>query len=191
LLAEHIAREPGLRRVAVDGPSTAAPEQFATTLIAPLKTRGRPVAHVLASTFWRDAALRLEYGHRDPDSYLGWLDADALRREVLLPLGSDGTYLPSLRDPVTNRATHATRQTAAPGTVLLVSGSLLLGLGLPFDLTIHLALSPAARARHTAEDEAWTLPALDRYDEDAAPHRYADVVVRLDDPRHPAISLAP
>jgi hypothetical protein len=190
-LARLLTREPGIRRVAIDGPSCASPDDVAAALIAPLNALGRPAVHVRAAMFWRDASLRLEYGHEDSESYLNWLDTEALRREVLAPIVADGTYLPSLRDPATNRATHAPRQTASAETVLLVSGSLLLGLGLAFDLAIHLALSPGARARRTPADQAWTLPALDRYDELAAPLQYADVVVRLDDPRHPAISLVP
>jgi hypothetical protein len=190
-LAAHVSRQPGVVRVAIDGASCAAPDDFAAALIEPLNTLGRPAVHVHASTFWRDASLRFEYGHEDPDGYLAWLDADALRREVLLPIATDATYLPSLRDPATNRATHAQPQSAAADTVLLVSGSLLLGLGLPFDVTVHLALSPATRKRRTPADQAWTLPALQRYDELAQPEQYADVVVRINDPAHPAISYAP
>ena len=40
-------------------------------------------------------------------------------------------------------------------------GALLLGGGLPFDLTIHLLLSPAALARRTDPEQRWRLPAFD------------------------------
>jgi hypothetical protein len=73
----------------------------------------------------------------------------------------------------------------APDAVVIVSGPLLLGLGLPFDL----AVSPAARERRTASTDAWTLPAYDRYDADVAPSELAEVVVRWDDPSRPAVSL--
>jgi hypothetical protein len=72
-----------------------------------------------------------------------------------------------------------------------VSGAFLLGLGLPFDRVVHLAMSPAARARHTPQAEAWTLPAFDRYDAEVGPAELADVVVRLEDPRRPAIAGLP
>jgi hypothetical protein len=113
-----------------------------------------------------------------------------LRREVLDPLGpgGSGSYLPSLRDPASNRATHARRRPAAQGTILVLSGELLLGRGLPFDHTIHLSLSAAARTRRMPAEWAWTLPAFDDYDRDVDPDGTADVVIRLDDPRHPAIS---
>jgi hypothetical protein len=180
----------GALRVALDGPRAAGPEELADALTEPLRTRGRPAIHVRAQTFWRDASLRLEHGRHDVESYRDWLDAAALRREVLAPLGPGGSgeYVPSLRDPATNRATRDPRRTAPDGSVLVVSGELLLGRGLPFDVTIHLAVGAAARARRTAPDWAWTLPAFEAYDRAVDPVETADIVVRLDDPRHPAIS---
>jgi hypothetical protein len=185
-----VDRPGGALRVALDGPRAAGPEELADALTEPLRTRGRPAIHVWAQTFWRDASLRLEHGRHDVESYRDWLDAAALRREVLVPLGPGGSgeYVPSLRDPATNRATRAPRSTAPDGSVLVVSGELLLGRGLPFDVTIHLAVGVAARARRTAPEWAWTLPAFEAYDRAVDPVETADIVVRLDDPRHPAIS---
>lgn len=193
LLADLIAATPGHVRVAVDGPPCAGPGALAAGLVEPLRARGRPVAVVDATTFWRDASLRYEYGREDVESFLSWLDAGALRREVLDPLGPGGSgrFLPSLRDPATNRATRAAPATAEPAQVVVVHGPLLLGLGLPFDRTVHLAVSRAARARRTPAAEAWTLPAFDRYDAEVAPAEFADVAVRADDPRHPAVSVRP
>ena len=187
-LADWLASAPGVVRVAVDGTPAAAPDQFAAELAERLSVRGRPTAHVSAMNFWRDASLRLEYGHQDVQSYLSWLDAGTLRREVLdAAITVPGRYLPALRDPGTNRSIRVAPVPVADGLILLVSGSLLLRHGLPFDRTIHLALSPAARARRTPEDEAWTLPAYDEYDAAVRPADTADVVVKLDDPRHPAL----
>jgi len=178
-------------RVALDGPRSAHPHALADALIAPLRALGRAVVRVRADTFWRDASVRLERGRHDVDAFgHDWLDADALLREVLTPLGPDGAgeYLPSLRDPVTNRATREPRQAAGQGAILVLSGELLLGAGLPFDRTIHLAVSAAGRARRMPDEWAWTLPAFAAYDEDVDPIGHADIVIRLDDPRHPAIS---
>lgn len=186
-LADALSTIPGFVRVAVDGPPCADPARFAESLVEPLRTRGRPVVHVRAETFWRDASLRLEYGRHDVESYRSWLDAPALRREVLDPLIATGSYLPSLRDPHTNRSTRAAVRTAEPGTVLLVSGALLLDQDLPFERVVHLTMSAAARARRTPTDEAWTLPAFEDYDDRVEPIRLADVVVKLDDPAHPAV----
>jgi hypothetical protein len=190
LLAERLVTSGGTVRVAVDGAPAAAPDGLAEALLAELHVRGRPAAHIRAAGFWRDASLRLEYGHEDLESYLSWLDAGSLRREVLdAAVGEPASYLPSLRDPVTNRSTRADPAPVAPGTVLIVSGSLLLRHGLPFDRTIHLSLSPASRRRRTPDADAWTLPAYDHYDAETRPSETADVVIKVDDPRHPAISF--
>jgi len=192
LLAERLAQVPlsaRALRVAVDGPHCAEPGRLADALLAPLRTGGRAAAAIVAESFWHDASLRLEYGREDVDSFAAWLDDAALRREVLDPLGPGGSgeYLPSLRDPMTNRATRAPARHAVDGTIVIVSGELLLGRGLPFDVTIHLAMSPPGRARRTAAERQWTLAAFDRYDADVRPAETADFVIRVDDPRHPAI----
>ncbi len=176
----------GYFRVALDGPPCARPDTLAASLLPRLELRGRPAVHLRAEFFWRDASLRLEYGHHDVEALGSWLDADALRREVLDPVLDSNEYLPSLRDPGTNRSTREPARRAEPGTVLIVSGALLLGRGLPFDRTIHLAVSPAARARRFHPDEAWTLPAYDDYDATVRPVEVADIVIRMDDPLRPA-----
>lgn len=191
-LAGWLAGTEGLLRVAVDGAPCADPAGIANTLIEPLRALGRPAVHIAAAFFWKDASLRLEHGRTDVESYRDWLDAAALRREVLDAVGNDAvdigaSYLPSLRDPITNRSTRAAPVAAPPGFVLVVSGAFLLGRGLPFDRTIHLAMSAAARSRLTADGERWTLPVFDAYDRDARPGEIADVVVKLDDPRRPAV----
>jgi hypothetical protein len=70
-----------------------------------------------------------------------------------------------------------------------VSGELLLGAGLSFDLVIHLAVSRAARKRLVPDALRWTLPAYDRYDIDVDPVGLADVVIRYDDPNRPALAV--
>jgi hypothetical protein len=74
-----------------------------------------------------------------------------------------------------------------PGGVVVVSGALLLGAGLDVDLAVHLAQSPAALARRADPSLAWTLPAYERYAQEVMPELIADVVVRVDDPNHPAL----
>lgn len=176
-------------RVAVDGAPAARPADLADALAAALPALGHPVLRVSASDFWRPASLRLEYGHEDVDAYYQlWLDTGALRREVLEPLGPGGSgrALPSLRDPRTDRSTRAEYVQLPPGGVLVLDGPLLLGQGLPLDLTVHLRLSPGALERRTEDSERWTLPAYERYAREALPEEAADVLVRADDPRHPA-----
>ncbi|RLL70167.1 uridine kinase [Streptomyces sp. Z26] len=176
-------------RVALDGPPAAHPEELAEALAEALRLRGRPVLTVAAGGFLRPASLRFEYGKRDPDAYVDlWHDTGALWREVFGPLdpGGDGRVLPDLWDPVTDRATRSARVALADGGVLLLHGPLLLGHWFPFDLTVHLSLTPAALDRRTDPAERWTLPAFARYEAEVGPVEAADVVVRVDRPGHPA-----
>jgi hypothetical protein len=189
-LADRMAGTPGWVRVAIDGAPAARPGELADALTGPLRLRGREVLRVSAADFLRPASLRFEYGRTDPDAfYNDWLDYGALSREVLNPLepGGSGKVLPTLWDSAVDRATRAPYVTLPPGGVLLMDGALLLGRRLPFEVTVHLWLSPGALARRTPEDLRWTLPAYARYEEEAGPLDTADVVVRADDPRHPAI----
>ncbi len=186
-LADWLATADGIVRVLVDGPECTEPDTLAAALIEPLRARGRPAVHVRSTDFWRDASLRLEFGHEDVTSFPTWVDADALRREVLEPAVSLQRYLPTLRDPTSNRSTRAPAHALDPASVVLVSGTLLLGLDLPAERTVHLTLSPAACARRTPAARQWTLPAYAEYDRAVRPTETADVVVTLNDPRHPAL----
>ncbi|MEV4642691.1 uridine kinase [Actinoplanes sp. NPDC049548] len=198
LLVEELAdRLAGLQpghplRAAIDGPSAAGPGSLAEALIAPLRLRGRPAVHVATADFLRPASLRLEFGRTNPDSfYAGWVDEAGLRREVLDPAGPGGSgrILTRLWDATVDRAAREPYRELPADAVVIVSGPLLLGAGLPFDLTVHLALSAPALARRTGPDERWTLPAFARYADEVDPGAFADVVVRVDDPRRPAVVL--
>ncbi len=191
-LADRIAAcHPERRlRVAIDGADAADPVALAEQLVDPVRVRGRPAQVIRTSDFLRPASLRLELGRTNPDSYYErWWDDRALRREVLdrLAPGGDARILPTLWDAATDRATRADYRTVPPGGVVLVAGPLLLGTGLPFDLTVHLALTPAALARRTPSEQHWTLPAFARYEVEVSPADVADLVVRVDDPRRPAV----
>jgi hypothetical protein len=190
-LTERIDALTGHRRiaVAVDGAAGATETtELADALVDPLRLRGRAALRVSARDFLRPASLRFERGRTDPDArYTDWLDLGALRREVLDPLADDGSgeVLPSLWDAERDRATRAERVPVPEGGVVLLDGELLLGAGLAFDLTVHLWLSPAALRRRVPD--AWAVPAYERYEEEVDPSSLADVVVRVDDPRHPAL----
>jgi len=178
-------------RVLLDGAPAARPREWADALVDPLRAAGRAVVHVPADDFLRPASLRFEHGGRtDPDAlYEDALDAGGLVREVLAPLepGGTGAVLPVLWDAATDRSHRADYVTLPAGGVVLVSGSLLLGRGLPAELTVHLALSPGALARRTPEAEQWTLAAYARYDAEVDPSGDAEIVVLLDNPSRPAL----
>ncbi|MEV6300375.1 uridine kinase [Actinoplanes sp. NPDC051861] len=191
-LADRLAsRESDRRlRVAVDGPPAAAPDRLADALVDPLRVRGRPAVRVDTRDFLRPASLRLEFGRTNPDSfYTGWFDEAGLIREVLSPAGPNGSgrILLRLWDPAVDRAAREPYRDLPGDAIVLVSGPLLLGSGLDFDFTVHLELSAAALERRTGQDERWTLPAYRRYTDEVAPETFADVVVRLDDPKRPAL----
>ena len=193
-LADRVAATglDGWTRVVVDGAAPAGPADLADALVGAVRARGRPVLRISAADFLRPASLRLERGRTDPDAYYDdRLDVAALDREVLGPLGPGGTgrYLPTLWDARADRATRAAYQLAPPRAVLVLDGELLLGRELPFDLTVHLALTPAALARRIDPASRWVLAAYACYERDVSPQESADVVVRGDDPRRPALVL--
>lgn len=175
---------PGRLRVAIDGAPAANTGTLADALVDPLRVMGREVVRVRARDFLRPASLRYERGRTDPDSrYDDWLDAGALRREVL----SGEKVLPAFWNVETDRSARADYVPLPPTGVVVVDGELLLGRGFAFDLTVHLWLSPAALARRTPPDDAWSLPAFDRYEQEVGPLTKADIAVRVDDPNHPAL----
>lgn len=191
-LAERlVATAPdGWLRAAVDGAPPAQPDELADAVAYEVRLRGRPVVRVRAGDYLRAASLRLEHGREDPDAFYGeWLDIAALNREALGPLepGGSGLVRAVHRDPATDRASRQEPVALAPGGLLLLSGGLLLGAGLAIDVVTHLAMSPAALARRMPAELAWTVPAYERYADEVGPEAFADVVVRVDDPRHPAI----
>jgi hypothetical protein len=181
---------PGTLRVAIDGAAAARSADLADAVADVLVGFGVPTVRVRAHAFVKAASLRFERGRDDPDAfYEDWLDAPALRREVLAPLGPQGSgrYLPSLWDVIRDHATRAPYLVAPEAAVLLVDGTFLLGRELPWDDSVHLALSPAALRRRTLDTEWWTLPAFERYEREVQPTSIAGVVLRVDDPRHPAL----
>jgi hypothetical protein len=52
---------------------------------------------------------------------------------------------------------------------------------------VHLDVSPAALARRMPDDLRWTMPAYARYRDEVDPASFADLVVRVDDLKHPAV----
>jgi tRNA U34 5-methylaminomethyl-2-thiouridine-forming methyltransferase MnmC len=169
-----------VQRVLLDGVGSRA----LSDLLAPrLAAASRPALQVHAEDFLRPAGVRFEHGREDEESFrTTWLDAAALDREVL---SREGSYLPALWDAAADRSARRAVQPVPPEAVLLVDGVLLLGRSLPADLTVHLALSPAALARRGVP--AWQLPAFAAYDREVRPGEVCDVLVRAEDPLRPAV----
>ncbi|TCK27461.1 uridine kinase [Pseudonocardia endophytica] len=194
VLAEHVvgraAATPGRARVLLDGAPPSGADALADAVAELLRLRGRPVVVVRAADFLRPASVRLELGHTDVDMFLdGWLDDDALRREVLDPAGPEGSgrVLPRLRDPVRDRSFRDAPQDIGPDGVVVVAGARMLGRGLDAELTVHLRMSPGALGRLLPDDERWTVEAYERYDRERVPQDLAEIVVMADHPERPAM----
>ena len=178
-------------RVLVDGAPAARPAGWADSLVEPLRELGRPVLRASATDFLRPASVRLEYGRQNPHSLLdGWYDLGALRRELLGPLGEGGSGRVLLRwwDEASDRSARAGYEPVPDGAVLVLDGSLLLGAGLPVELTVHLHLSEPALRRTTPPEQHWTLAAYHEYEAAVAPSHTADVVLYVDHPDRPAMA---
>jgi hypothetical protein len=177
-------------RLAIDGAPGSGTADVAAAVEELLSSQGRPTLRISAGDFLRPRSLRLEHGREDPDVfYAEWLDVKGLRREVFDPLGPGGSgrVLPTLWNAERDRASRAAYVELAPGGVLIVEGTFLMGIGFPFDVEVHLWLSRGALRRRTPENLAWTLPAYERYNAEADPSRAASLTARMDDPRHPAL----
>jgi hypothetical protein len=189
-IADAVVGLAGPVRVAIDGPSWSGLD-LAAELAAALLARGRTAYVVDVRDFLRPASVRLERGRDNPSAfYEDWIDVDGLRREVLDPLDAEGSrqILPTLWDASRDRATRSSYVDVPSDGVVVVVGWFLLGRWLPFELTVHVALSPAARRRRVPEaDAARELPAWERYDAEVSPASSADLVIRADDPAHPAL----
>ena len=169
-------------RVLLDGVGS---RELSDALVPGLRAAGRAPLQVSAVDFLRPAGERFEWGREDVEAFrTTWLDAAALDREVLSRCGS-GSYLPALWDATADRSARRAVEPVPPGAVLLVDGVLLLGRGLPAEVTVHLALSPAALRRRGVPE--WQLPAFADYDRAVRPGEACDVLVRAEDPLRPAV----
>ena len=168
----------------VDGVGARA---LADSLVEGLRAAGRAPVRVSGGDFLRPAGERFEHGREDPQDFRErWLDAGALRREVLERAGRrPGAFLPALWDAARDRSARAGVQPLPERAVVLVDGRFLLDHDLPAELVVHVALSPAALRRRGVPE--WQLAAFAAYDLDARPGEVCDVLVRAEDPARPAV----
>jgi len=157
-------------------------EALAPLVAEAATSAGRVPVVVPARGFFRPAGERFQHGREDWQSFRdSWLDAGALRREVL---DSSEAYLPALWDVDRDRSARLAVVPLPERAVVIVPGLFLLGLGLP-GLAVHLALSPGALRRRGVP--MWQLPAFTTYDEEVRPGDSCDVLVRAEDPLRPAV----
>ncbi len=173
--------------VGFDGPSEAGTTDLADRVGDVLRSSGLPVARATTSWWWRPSALRLELGREDVDMLLtGWVDSDALARELVDPVREGRPYLTTLRDPGSDRSIRQRYLPWTPGTVLLLDGPFLLAAGLRLDARVDVSVSGGALRRALPPERSWWLPGFDRYRDEYGRAEPADVVLSYDHPSAPA-----
>lgn len=181
----------GRIRVGFDGDEAVGTAELADRVAAVLSGGGRPAIRISTRWWWRAASLRLEHGRRDVESRLnGWVDAGALSREVVDPLGprGSGRYLPRLRDPDRDRALRDSYQQAPDRAVLLLDGPMLGTHSLDLDLRVKVGVSQGRLRRALPDDRQWEIEAFAAYDRDWPA---AAVVLSYDHPGTPAVRGLP
>ncbi|MGY4099125.1 hypothetical protein ACW2Q0_06135 [Nocardia sp. R16R-3T] len=188
LIADRTLELGGQVLIAIDGADAAEPVTVADRVATTLRDTGRAAEVISLHDYIRPASLRMEFGRTDEMSYrTAWFDYAALDREVIQALRHEARWLPALWDEDRDRSARSPIRTAAPGTVLLVAGPMLLGRGLDFDLTVRLDMSEPALHRRTPPEDRWTIPALFGHDRDnpSAPAFF----IRWDHPDRPALRI--
>lgn len=130
-LADRVPASPAGEpvRVAVDGVDGAGKTVLADELGDVLRERGRPVVRVSADGFHHPRAVRHRRGRGSPEGFfLDSYDLDALRREVLTPLGPGGDrrYRSAVHDVSSDLALDGPALLAPAGAVLVLDGLFLL-----------------------------------------------------------------
>ncbi|MEV4260072.1 uridine kinase [Kribbella sp. NPDC049584] len=139
---------------------------------------------------------------------VGW-DYDAVRNQLLLPLGPDGNrrYVVGVRETSARSALDSPTRTATPDAVLLADGAFLQRpeLDAHWDLRIYIHVSfDTVLHRGTARDQAWKdspaaaehryltryIPGERRYVNEIHPADRAQLVVDNEDPAYPIITRA-
>ena len=103
----------------------------------------------------------------------------------MLDRAGSGQVLPRLWDAVADRAFRDDYTALPPDGVVLVHGALLLGRGLPAEISVHLRMGPSALARNLPDHAQWTLPAHARYEGERVGD--VDLLVLADHPDRPAV----
>ncbi len=174
--------------IGFDGPAEIGSSLLADQVAEELRGSSTRVIRAATAWWWRPAALRLELGRRDVDMLLtGWVDAEALCRELIEPLRTPGsTYITRLRDPNTDRSVRNRPLPVPADAILLLDGPFLLAAELPLDAVVGFAVSRAGLDRALGDERNWWTGAFERYQHDYAPTGRADVLLSYDHASAPA-----
>jgi hypothetical protein len=176
--------------IGFDGPAEIGTTALADAVAGTLRGSGRQIIRASTSWWWRPSALRLEFGRQDLDMLLiGWVDSDAIRRELVQPVRVGGsTYITRLRDPDTDRSVRQRADPVSPGAVLLLDGPFLLAADLPLDAMVGFSVSRGFLDRALPDDRRWWVGAFSKYQDDYAPASRSDVLLSYDHATAPAAS---
>jgi len=195
-------------RVAVDGPDCAGKSTLADELAPFVARTGREAIRISLDGFHTPREERYARGPLDPEGYYrDSFDLEAVVRNVLAPLGADGSqaYRSAAFDAEADRPASQPVRMATAGAVLLFDGVFLSRPELrPYwecsifvDANESEILARALRrdaARFGSEEavrERYArryLPANRLYLRDAEPLHAADVVIENSDPRNPLVT---
>jgi uridine kinase len=149
-------------RVGIDGPSAAGKTTLADELALALRARtSRPVLRVSLDYFKRQTSLRTQHPPDTPESYyFEMFDVEAIREELLAPLGPGGTrrYRTQIMDLRGRTPLVSEVRVAGDDALLLVDGGFLQKAALAryWDLVVYLHIEPAdVLHRGTRRDQAW------------------------------------
>nr|WP_157310918.1 uridine kinase [Microbacterium sp. MAH-37] len=189
------------RLVAIDGVDGSGKTRFAANLAEHI-TR-RPVIIIHADDFLNPSRIRHARGrHSEVGFWQDTYDYDALRRDVLEPLGrgGDGRYRSVAYDPKSDEPIVGDRLHADPSALVLVEGMFLLRdeLAPCWDASIHLdvpfAVTAARMAVRDGSNPDPEHPSMRRYVGGqrlyfaaAQPRERADFVVDNSDYEHPML----
>jgi hypothetical protein len=181
------AGAPGGTVIGFDGPAEVGATDLADQVGEVLRSSGCPVVTASTTWWWRPSALRLELGRHDLDMLMtGWVDSEALTRELIGPVREGLPHLTRLRDPVNDRSVRQQYSPGRPGAVLLLDGPFLLAAGLQLDAVVGLEVGRGALGRALPPDRAWWAAGFERYRDEYEPLGKWDVVLAYDHPSAPA-----
>jgi uridine kinase len=149
-------------RVGIDGHSAAGKTTLADELATTLRgTTARPVLRVTIDHFKRHVDLRTQYPPGSPESYyFEMLDLDAVRDELLAPLGPGGNrrYRSQIMDFSGRTPLDSGVHLAPDDAILVADGGFLQkpALSQHWDWRIYLHIEVAEVLRRgTIRDQAW------------------------------------
>jgi uridine kinase len=167
VLGELADRVLGLRldhptRVGIDGHSAAGKTTLADELATTLREKtSRPVLRVMVDHFKRHVDLRTKYPPGTPESYyFEMFDVDAIRDELLVPLGPGGSrrYRTQIMDLAGRTPVDSGVHTTSDDAILVADGGFLQKpvLSGHWDLRVYLHIEVAdVLHRGTLRDQAW------------------------------------